>query len=105
MIPPYAILEVDESAGDEEVKMAYLCKVREHPPEHDPQGFQRIRGAFETIRTEKDRLRYRLFHYGAPDLGLLDEKWLAVGQNLRPSEKTMTDLLAAAVKSRRIDKG
>ena len=105
MISPYAILEVDESAADEEVKKAYLVKVREHPPERDPRGFQKIRSAFETIRTEKDRLRYRLFYYGQPDLDLLNEKWLVAGQDTRPSERQLTDLLAVAVKACRIDKG
>ncbi len=105
MTTPFSILELAESVEDEAVKKAYLAKVRQHPPERDPRGFQKIRSAFETIRTEKDRLRYRLFHYGQPDLDLLDEKWLAAGEGKRPGEKMMNDLLTAAVKDCRIGKG
>ena len=32
------------------LKMAYLKKVRAHPPERDPQGFQRVREAYELLR-------------------------------------------------------
>lgn len=105
MISPYAILEVAEAATDEEIKKAYLAKVRKYPPEQNPRSFQRIRGAFEAIRTEKDRLKYRLFHYGPPDLELLDEKWLTTSANQGINEKTLTGLLAAAVRDYRSDKG
>lgn len=105
MLSPYAILDVAETANDEEVKKAYLTKVREHPPERDPQKFQRIRRAYETLKTEKNRLRYRLFHIAPPDLELLEEKWLAVGEPHPPSEKILAALLSHAVRTCRIDKG
>jgi len=105
MPTPFSILNLGESATDDEIKKAYLAKVREHPPELDPRGFKKIRSAFETIKTEKDRLRYRLFHYGQPDFDLLDEQWLLSEEGRRPSEKMMIDLLTATVKGYRIDKG
>lgn len=105
MLSPFSILDLDESATDNEIKKAYLIKVREHTPELDPRGFKKIRFAFETIKTEKDRLRYRLFHYGQPDLDLVDEQWLSMGQGRRPSKKMMIDMLTAAVKGYRINRG
>jgi curved DNA-binding protein CbpA len=105
MVPPYAILEVDELADDETIKKAYLLKVKECPPERDPLGFQRIRRAFELIKTRKDRKKYQLFHYGAPDLELLNEKWLSADTHQRPGKQTITNILCSAVKSYKIDKG
>src|SRR4051794_6979864 len=32
------------------LKKAYLKRVRAHPPERDPQGFQRVREAYELLR-------------------------------------------------------
>ncbi len=66
MITPYEILEVAEDAGDAQVKKAYLGMVRRYPPERFPDDFQRIYRAYELIKTEDDRLAYRLFHCALP---------------------------------------
>src|SRR6187402_2882370 len=36
------------SAG--ELKRAYLKQVRQHPPERDPEGFRRVRDAYELLQ-------------------------------------------------------
>ena len=41
-------LRTDKPA--DRVRRAYLRKVREHPPERDPDGFQRVRAAFDLLR-------------------------------------------------------
>ena len=64
---PFIILDVAETADDDTIKKAYLQQVREHPPERDPERFQTIRAAYETIKTRRDRLRYRLFQHDTPD--------------------------------------
>lgn len=64
---PYETLEVKDSADDTEIKKAYLHMVRRYPPERFPDDFQRIRRAYELIKTEEDRLSYRLFHSELPD--------------------------------------
>ncbi len=66
MITPYEILEVAEDAGDSQIKKAYLGMVRRYPPERFPDDFQRIYRAYELIKTEDDRLAYRLFHCALP---------------------------------------
>lgn len=66
MITPFEILEVAEDASDAQVKKAYLGMVRRYPPERFPDDFQRIYRAYELIKTEDDRLAYRLFHCELP---------------------------------------
>jgi len=105
MTMPYEILDINDFADDEQIKKAYLTKVRQHPPERDPEGFRRVRAAYESIRTRKDRMAYRLFHHGQPDLKVLADKWLTGNDVKRPSEKLITDLLATSAKQIRIDMG
>ncbi len=64
---PYEILEVAEGVDDAKIKKAYLAMVRRYPPERFPEDFQRIYRAFELIKTEEDRLSYRLFHCVLPE--------------------------------------
>ncbi len=61
MISPYIVLGVSMDADDDAVRQAYVDAVRRHPPERDPDGFRRVRAAYERIRTRRDRIRYRLF--------------------------------------------
>ncbi len=64
----FDVLEVVEDASDELIKKAYLQKVREYPPEQAPEQFQRIRLAFEAIQTQRQRLKYQLFHHEPPSI-------------------------------------
>ena len=67
---PFAVLGLDENAGDAAVRSAYLAAVRAHPPDRDPVEFQRIRKAYDAIRDEERRLELRLF--GPPPLDRLE---------------------------------
>ncbi|MGA8598031.1 MAG: J domain-containing protein [Bryobacteraceae bacterium] len=49
-----------ENASDEEIRAAYLKKVKEHPPDRSPEEFERIRDAFETLRDPRRRIREML---------------------------------------------
>jgi curved DNA-binding protein CbpA len=69
-VNPFAVLGVDDSAGDAAVRAAYLAAVRAHPPDRDPAGFRRIREAYDAIRDEDRRLALRLF--GPPPLDRLE---------------------------------
>lgn len=55
---PYKTLGINRDATEAEIKHAYFNRVREHPPERDPEGFKRIRAAYEKLsaatRTETD---------------------------------------------------
>lgn len=65
---PYDLLEIDESAGDTEVKSAYLAMVRRFPPDTFPEKFKEIKAAYERINTKANRIAYRLFTVDEPDL-------------------------------------
>ena len=58
---PFAVLGIEETASDGEVRTAYLAAVRRAPPDRDPEGFRRIREAYEAVRDEERRLALRLF--------------------------------------------
>lgn len=47
---PYAVLGVSRDASPQDVRSAYRRKLREHRPESDPEGFQRVRQAYEVLR-------------------------------------------------------
>ncbi len=61
MNDPYLLLNLDETADDEQVRAAYHRQLRLHPPERSPERFALISEAYETLRTERDRIYYQLF--------------------------------------------
>lgn len=102
MNSPYTILGVSEMADDEAIKKAYLTKVKQHPPDLDPDRFQRIRAAFETIRDKKSRLHHRLFHIPESDVDGLAARVLDKMRPTRPSAEKITAYLADCVKDYKI---
>jgi len=58
---PYKVLGVENDASEAEIKQAYFALVREHPPEGDPDGFKRIRAAYEKLRAGGERAETDLF--------------------------------------------
>jgi curved DNA-binding protein CbpA len=94
MKTPFEVLGVEETAGDAVIKSAYLQKVREHPPEREPERFQEVRAAFEAIETHRKRLAYELFHNDPPDPRALLERCLEGGEPGRPSEELFRRVLA-----------
>ena len=83
--PLIAIIE--ETGDDKAIKKAYLAKVRQYPPEQAPAQFQKIRAAYEAVRTERDRMAYRLFHHDIPDKDELRE--LVIGAATPQAVATM----------------
>jgi len=47
---PYEVLAVAETATAEEIRRAYLAKVREFPPEREPEGFKEVQKAYTILR-------------------------------------------------------
>jgi curved DNA-binding protein CbpA len=68
---PIAVLGLDETADDAAIRAAYLAALRDSPPDRDPEGFRRIREAYEALRNTESRLALRLF--GPPPLARLEE--------------------------------
>jgi curved DNA-binding protein CbpA len=60
-VDPTDVLGVSRDATDEEIRAAYLLKVREFPPDRAPEQFEAIRDAFEALRDPRRRIRHRLF--------------------------------------------
>ena len=58
---PHHILELDPEASDEEIRAAYLRKIKQHPPERDPEAFERVRDAYDILRDPRRRMRNLLF--------------------------------------------
>lgn len=57
---PTAILGVSAEAGDQEIRQAYLQKVKEFPPDRSPEQFERVRDAYETLRDPRRRTQRML---------------------------------------------
>ena len=88
---PREVLEIDAEAGEEEIRAAYLRKVKEYPPDRAPREFERVRDAYEMLRDPRSRTRALLLAADPkqPLVSLLDglkpkrqfigpEAWLAV---------------------------
>ena len=71
MLNSFTILNIEENADDEAVRAAYVRAIRQSPPDRDPEGFRRIRDAYEAIRDTEKRLAFRLF--GPPPLPQLED--------------------------------
>jgi len=97
---PFILLGVSETADDETIKKAYLQQVRQHPPEREPEQFQAIRLAFEAIKTQRDRLRYRLFQLETPDMEALMETALHGGTSKRPTAQQFLRVLTEGLGKR-----
>ncbi|MDQ7821156.1 MAG: tetratricopeptide repeat protein [Candidatus Eremiobacteraeota bacterium] len=54
----YRILGITGGATPEEIKYAYYASVRKHPPEKDPDGFKKIRHAYEILSNAQARSNY-----------------------------------------------
>jgi hypothetical protein len=94
MSDPFSILDIDCNGDDAVIRARYLELVRRFPPEQAPERFAAIRDAFERVKTQNDRLRWRLFEAGRHDtLDSVIEKSDGMSPRRRP---TLAELLAAA---------
>ncbi|MBF0148935.1 MAG: DnaJ domain-containing protein [Magnetococcales bacterium] len=101
MMDPYFILGVDRGVDDEGVRKAYLEKIRQWPPEHYPDEFQKVSEACSLIQTHKKRLAFQLFHSSAAvDLAPLGAM---SGVRGRPSLDELTEWMKKLLASIRLD--
>ena len=47
---PWRILGISPGTDDGDIRGAYLAKVREFPPDRDPESFERVRDAYEKLK-------------------------------------------------------
>jgi curved DNA-binding protein CbpA len=64
MHDPYEVLNLPLDADDETIRRRYLELVRQFTPEHHPEKFAAVRGAYESLKDLSTRLRRRLFDIG-----------------------------------------
>jgi curved DNA-binding protein CbpA len=71
---PNEILGVPANASEEDIRTAYLDKVKEFPPDRAPEDFERIRDAYNILRDPRKRVEAMLFgnSSGGPLVTLLD---------------------------------
>ena len=73
---PGEVLGVSRDAGQEEIRAAYVRKVKEHPPDRSPEEFERIRDAYDSLRDPRRRMRDRLLSVDplAPFVSIIELK-------------------------------
>lgn len=57
---PRQVLGIGPEAGEEEIRAAYLRKVKEFPPDRAAREFERVRDAYELLRDPRERTRRML---------------------------------------------
>jgi curved DNA-binding protein CbpA len=58
---PRMVLGVAEDTTDEQIRAAYLRKLKEFPPDRSPAEFEQVRDAYELLRDRRQRFRHFLF--------------------------------------------
>ncbi len=92
---PFRVLDIPQDASDEDIKKAYLRKVREFPPERASEQFQEVRAAYELIGSHRARIRHQLFHHAEPSTEqILGALLQAGGTPRRPSAELLKKALA-----------
>lgn len=101
MMNPYRVLGIagDDAEDDEAIRRAYLDGLRAHPPDIDPEGFQRLRDAYEQIASQHRRLAFELFTAELPTGTSVATHALTPGQPQRPSVTTLRAALAAGLRT------
>jgi len=72
---PWSVLGVSPEANDEQVRAAYVQKVKEFPPDRAGPQFEKIRDAYEQLKDPYRRAKYLILGANAdrPLESLLDE--------------------------------
>lgn len=97
---PWSVLDVPPEADDDEIRAAYMCKVKEYPPDRCGPEFEKIRDAYEQLKDSYRRAKYLILG-ATPDRpleSLLDdmplarrhvgpELWLAVMKSQRKEQQ------------------
>lgn len=73
---PSAVLEVSIDASPEDIRAAYLRKVREFPPERSPDEFEKVRDAYSILRDPGKRIQMMFARVdpGAPLVSLIESE-------------------------------
>jgi curved DNA-binding protein CbpA len=81
---PYEVLGIDNDSSADAIRRAYYRRVREHPPEKDPEGFKTVRAAYDLLSDATSRSNYDALSAHGEEIGRLfeaarthmeDEEW------------------------------
>jgi len=70
----YDLLGVTEDASQDEIKDAFFELVREHPPEQDPDAYQRLREAYDVLSDPISRREYDTMAQHGDEIESLQEE-------------------------------
>jgi curved DNA-binding protein CbpA len=72
---PWRVLGIAVEAGAAEIRSAYLRAVKLHPPERDPEEFERVRDAYALLADPRERISRLILDADpeAPVVSLLDQ--------------------------------
>ncbi|MFB6230482.1 MAG: DnaJ domain-containing protein [Salinibacter sp.] len=94
----YEVLGVSDDASQSEIEKAFYQKVREHPPEQDQEGHERIREAYDVLSNPVSRREYdNLAAHGEKIEQLKDEAERILNQENPGFEKAIKNLKKAVV--------
>ncbi len=85
MRDPYLTLGIPLDTTDDAVHAAYLAAIKACPPERDPRRFDAVRQAYETLRTQRDRLAWELFDTSLPHPQDVLDRAAPAGEPGRPT--------------------
>ncbi len=58
---PYAVLGIGRNADDEQIRAAYVAKLKQFPPDRSPAEFELVRDAYDLLRDRRRRAQHMLF--------------------------------------------
>lgn len=92
----YKILGTTANIGNSRIKEKYIQAVKEHPPEIDPEGFESVRKAYETLRDPEKRKQYDLMRkYGGNVEGLMKKAHIAMENENFQKASQLLEIIAA----------
>ena len=97
MQTPYELLDVTINADDDAIKLAYLQKIKDSPPDLDPEQFQAIRKAYEAIKDHKSRLGHALFSQPEANFELLLNQALHTSHSVTLNAEQFERLLKISI--------
>src|SRR5690625_7616923 len=75
----YKTLGTTANIGNARIKEKYIQALKKHPPETDPEGFEKVRQAYEALKDPEKRKQYDLVRkYGENVEGLIEEAFDAL---------------------------
>lgn len=86
----YKILGTTAKIGQGRIKEKYIAAVKQHPPETDPEGFEKVREAYETLKDPTKRKEYDLYRkYGDNVENLIEEALTAIDKGNHDKAKNL----------------